>query len=29
LPEQYTVDPSQEFRNRINDLFEFPSLSFE
>jgi DNA polymerase-3 subunit alpha len=29
LPEQYTVDPSQEFRNRINELFEFPSLSFE
>jgi DNA polymerase-3 subunit alpha len=29
LDEQYTVDPSQEFQNRINNLFGFPSLSFE
>jgi DNA polymerase-3 subunit alpha len=29
LPDHYTVDPSQDFQNKINRLFEFPSLSFE
>jgi DNA polymerase-3 subunit alpha len=29
LNDQYTIDPSQEFRNRIKNLFRFPSLSFE
>jgi DNA polymerase-3 subunit alpha len=29
LADQYTIDPSQEFQNKINNLFEFPSFSFE
>jgi DNA polymerase-3 subunit alpha len=29
LSDHYTVDPSQEFQNKVNNLFGFPSLSFE
>jgi DNA polymerase-3 subunit alpha len=29
LSDHYTVDPSQEFQNKVNRLFASPSLSFE